>query len=360
MWTAASAVRRAKPGNNPMVTLSDLRAAQSRLYGVTVRTRLIELGCPISRAPSAREVGAFDPSRRLYLKPENQQPIGAFKLRGAYNKIASLSDNERQRGVITYSSGNHAQGVAYAARTLAAKAVIVMPNNAPAIKRGATAKLGAEIVLVGPGSDERKAKAEELAAQHGYVVVPPYNDEKIIAGQGTIGLEILEDLPDVEVVFSPVGGGGLISGVAAAIKLSKPEVKVIGVEPELAADAQASLRTGTIVRFPAEQVSRTIADGLRTQSIGEINFEHMQCFVDDIVTVSEDEICQAMKLLAVNPATVAEPSGAVATAGFLFRGDQFPATKVNVAIISGGNIEPNMLRRLRQSEDVASNVSHDE
>ena len=174
-----------------------------------------------------------------------------------------------------------------------------MPNNAPAIKREATAALGAEIVLVGPGSAERQLKAEELAAQHGYVIVPPYNDEKIIAGQGTIGLEILEDLPEVEAVFAPVGGGGLISGVAAAIKLTKPEVQVIGVEPELAADAQASLRAGKIVQFPAEQVSRTIADGLRTQSVGAINFEHMQCFVDDIVTVTEDEIRQAMKLLGV-------------------------------------------------------------
>ena len=169
-----------------------------------------------------------------------------------------------------------------------------MPNNAPAIKREATAQLGAEIVLVGPGSDERKTKAEELAAQHGYVIVPPYNDEKIIAGQGTIGLEILEDLPEVETVLAPVGGGGLISGVAAAIKLSKPTIKVIGVEPELAADAQASLRAGKIVHFPAEQVSRTLADGLRTQSIGPINFEHIQGYVDDIVTVTEDEIRQAM------------------------------------------------------------------
>jgi len=325
-----------------MITLSDLRSAQSRIHGVTVRTPLIEF--PPNRPGEAR---------LLYLKPENQQPIGAFKLRGAYNKIASLSEAERTRGVITYSSGNHAQGVAYAARALGVKAVIVMPNNAPAIKREATAKLGAEIVTVGPGSDERKTKAEQLAAQHGYVIVPPYNDEQIIAGQGTIGLEILEDfanegLPGVEAVFSPVGGGGLISGIAAAFKLTNPKVKVIGVEPELAADAQASLRSGGIVQFPAEQVSRTMADGLRTQSIGPINFEHIRQFVDDIVTVSEDEIRQAMKLLARNPATVAEPSGAVATAGFLFRRDQLPQSKVNVAIISGGNIEPAMLQTLRQ------------
>jgi threonine dehydratase len=315
------------------INLSDFHSARSCLRGIAVRTRLIE----------------FDHAAcRLFLKPENQQPIGAFKLRGAYNKIASLSEDDRKRGVISYSSGNHAQGVAYAARSLKVRAIIVMPNNAPAIKREATAKLGAEIVLVGPGSDERKNKAERLAAEHGYIIVPPYNDEKIIAGQGTIGLEILEDLPEVETVLSPVGGGGLISGVAAAIKLTNPKVKVIGVEPELAADAQASLRSGKVVQFPAEQVSRTLADGLRTQSIGDINFEHIRHYVDDIITVSEEEIRHAMKLLAANPATVAEPSGAVAAAGFLFHRDQLPNTKLNVAIISGGNIEPEMLAELRR------------
>jgi len=317
-----------------MIKLSDIAEAQSRLSGIITRTRLVDF--------DHRGLG------RLFLKPENQQPIGAFKLRGAYNKIASLPEEDRKRGVISYSSGNHAQGVAYAARALGVKAVIVMPNNAPAIKREATAKLGAEIVLVGPGSDERKIKAEELAAQHGYVIVPPYNDEQIIAGQGTIGLEILEDLAEVEAVFSPVGGGGLISGVATAIKLTKPSVKVIGVEPELAADAQASLRAGKIVQFPAEQVSRTLADGLRTQSIGPINFEHICRFVDEIITVTEDEIRRAMKLLAVNPETVAEPSGAVAVAGFLFHRDQLPQTNLNVAIISGGNIEPKMLEEIRR------------
>jgi len=318
-----------------MITLSDLHFAQSRLKGVTKRTGLIQFN-----------TCAEDP-RRLLLKPENQQPIGAFKLRGAYNKIASLSDQERKRGVISYSSGNHAQGVAYAARALHVKSVIVMPNNAPVIKREATAKMGAEIVVVGPGSDERKIKAEELAAQHGYVIVPPYNDEHIIAGQGTIGLEIFEDLPEVETVLSPVGGGGLISGVAAAIKLTNPKVKIIGVEPELAADAQASLRQGKIVQFPAEQVSRTLADGLRTQSIGPINFEHIRAYVDDIITVSEDEIRQAMKYLAANPQTVAEPSGAVAAAGFIFHTKELPRAKTHVAIISGGNIEPEMLNELR-------------
>jgi len=287
-------------------------------------------------------------ARRLFLKLENLQPIGAFKLRGAYNKIASLSEEERRRGVIAYSSGNHAQGVAYAARALNTKAVIVMPGNAPAIKLDATASMGAEIVKVGPGSLERQLKAEELAAKHGYAIVPPYNDEKIIAGQGTMGLEILEALPDVETVLVPVGGGGMISGIATAIKLSKPSVKVIGVEPELAADAQASFRSAKLVDFPAEQVTQTIADGLRTQSIGPINFEHIRRYVDDIVTVSEDEIRGAMRRLAAHPETVAEPSGAVAVAGFLFHAEQLPRATVHVAVISGGNIEPGMLRELRQ------------
>lgn len=284
----------------------------------------------------------------MYLKPENQQPIGAFKLRGAYNKIASLPENERRNGVIAYSSGNHAQGVAYAARALGCKAVIVMPKNSPAIKLKATAALGAELVLVGPGSEERRIKAEELAAQKGYAVVPPYNDERIIAGQGTIGLEILEDLPDVETVIAPVGGGGMISGVATAIKLSKPSVKVIGAEPALAADAQASLRAGKIVEAPAEEVTRTLADGLRTQSVGAINFEHIRKYVDDIVTVSEDEIREAMRLLARDPKTVAEPSGAVAVAAFLFHRDELPRTRINVAVISGGNIEPEMLAEIQR------------
>src|SRR5271165_937376 len=313
-----------------MVTLKDIREAQTRLRGVALHTELI-----LSSLGEYTGQGG----RRLYLKPENLQPIGAFKLRGAYNKIASLSPEERSRGVITYSSGNHGQGVAYAARALGAKAVIVMPNNAPAIKREATASMGAEIVLVGPGSLERQIKAEELAARYGYVIVPPFNDEKIIAGQGTMGLEILEDLPEVETVLVPVGGGGMISGVAAAIKLSKPGTKVIGVEPELAADAQASLRAGKIVQSSADETSRTIADGLRTQSIGAINFEHIRRYVDDILTVSEYEIRQAMRWLATNPKTVAEPSGAVAVAGFLFHQDQLPRTTMNVAIISGGNID---------------------
>ena len=341
-----------------MVTLDDIRAARTLLHGIAVRTPLFEWTGPTEQ-------------RKLYLKLENLQPIGAFKLRGAYNKVASLSSEERRRGVISYSSGNHAQGVAYEARALGVKAIIVMPGNAPKNKLDATAALGAEIVTVGPSSEERRLRAEQLAAEHGYAIVPPYNDEKIIAGQGTVGLEILEDLPNVETVLVPVGGGGLISGVSAAIKLSntalshpalghpqlghpqlgqaklvQSRAKVIGVEPELASDARASLRAGRIVSFPAEQVSQTLADGLRTQSIGAINFEHIRAYVDDIVSVTEDEIREAMRALSANAKTLAEPSGAVAAAAFLFHADELPKTAINVAVISGGNIDPTLLAEL--------------
>jgi len=326
-----------------IVTFSDIQKAQILLSDVAVRTPLFEWTAPTEQ-------------RKLYLKLENQQPIGAFKLRGAYNKVASLTDEERRRGVISYSSGNHAQGVAYAARALGVKAIIVMPRTAPKNKLDATAALGAEIVLVGPGSEERRLRAEQLAAEHGYVIVPPYNDEKIIAGQGTVALEILEDMPSVQTVLVPVGGGGLISGVAAAVKLANPKVKVIGVEPELAADAQASLRAGHIVTFPAEQVSQTLADGLRTQSIGAINFEHIRAYVDDIVTVTEEEIRKTMRELSANPQTIAEPSGAVAPAAFLFQASQLPDTKINVAVISGGNIDPQVLQALRHELEGSWNL----
>lgn len=327
------------PRSVTIVTLEDIQQAQARLNGVTVRTPVVDV---------TKEISDGADSRRLFLKLENLQPIGAFKLRGAYNKIASLTPEERKRGVIAYSSGNHAQGVAYAARALQTKAVIVMPGNAPAVKLDATAGMGAEIVKVGAGSQERQLKAEELAAQHGYAIVPPYADEKIIAGQGTMGLEILEQVPDVETVLVPVGGGGMISGVAAAIKLSWPAVRVIGVEPALAADAQASFRSGSVVHLAAEEVTRTVADGLRTQSIGAINFEHIREFVDDIVTVSEEEIREAMRRLSANPKTVAEPSGAVSVAGFLYRAKELPRATVHVAVISGGNIEPRMLAELQK------------
>src|ERR671916_25421 len=246
-----------------MIGSEDIEAARRRLQGVALRTPLVP--CPRS-----------EQGRALYFKPESLQPTGAFKLRGAYNKISSLSPEERGRGVVAHSSGNHARAVAYAARALDTRAVIVMPRGAPKVKLDATAALGAEGVLVGPDSAERSRKAEELAEEHGYVPVPPYDDEVLMAGQGTVGGEVLEDPPDVQTVLVPVSGGGLIGGISAAIKLARPEVRVIGGEPELASDARASLKSGKLVEFPADQVARTVADGLRVQRLGEAPFEHIR------------------------------------------------------------------------------------
>ncbi len=316
-----------------MITLNDIHLARQRIRDVIVRT-------PLLRYP------ASPPERSLYFKPENLQPMGAFKLRGAYNAIASLSLDERTRGVVTHSSGNHAQAVAYAARALGVKAVVVMPENAPRIKIDRTASYGAEIVLVGNSSEERMAKFEALANERGLVPVPPYDDERVMAGQGTIGLEILEDLPEVGLVLVPVSGGGLISGIAAALKLNRPDVKVIGVEPELDADAQASLRGGQLVGWTAEQVSRTIADGLRVQKLGKLTWPHVQAYVDDIVTVSEDEIKGAMRTFALEAHLIAEPSGAVTFAAWLYHQHELPTARLNVAVISGGNVEPQLLAQV--------------
>ncbi len=318
--------------NISLVTLENIRAARERIRGVAVHTPLV----PLTISGLAGEV---------FIKDESRQPIGSFKLRGAYNKIAQLSDDERRRGVITYSSGNHAQGVAYAARAVGAKAVIVMPSNAPEIKKQATAALGAEIVEVGPASSDRKLKAEELEAKFGYVMIPPYDDPQIIAGQGTCGLEILEDLPDVDLILTPVSGGGLLSGTAAAVKHLRPEVRVLGIEPELAGDAQESFRGGELVSWPAEMTTRTIADGLRTQSLGDLNFLHVRAFVDNIITVSEDEIRNVMRAL-YSAGLKPEPSGAVTAAAVLFHQQELlPYLKV-VAVMSGGNVEPEVLRSI--------------
>ena len=321
-----------------LVTLDEIRAAAQRIANVIVHT-------PLVRAPFDG-VAARGTGKEIYLKAESFQPIGSFKLRGAANKILQLSPNEIRRGVITYSSGNHAQGVAYAAREVGAKAVIVMPSNAPAIKRAATLALGAEVVDVGVASSQRLAKAEELIAKHGYVVVPPYDDEKIIAGQATCGLEIVEALPDVDLVLSPVSGGGLLSGVATAVKLLKPDTKVYGIEPELAGDTAESFRTGSIVTWPAELTSRTICDGLRTQSVGKRNFAHIQKFVDGIITVTEAEVRAAMRAIIATARLVPEPSGAVTTAALLFHAHQLPPYKRAAAIVSGGNVDPGLLAEI--------------
>ena len=276
-----------------LVTAEEFAAARERLRDVVLHT-------PLVRLTSVTESAA-------YLKAESLQPIGSFKLRGASNAVAQLSEAQRRRGVITYSSGNHGQGVAYAARAFGVRAIIVMPANAPEIKRRATAALGAEIVTVGPASSERRERAEALAAEHGYAIIPPYDDPAIIAGQGTCGLEILEDCPEVDLVLAPVGGGGLLSGVAAAIRRQRPQCHIVGVEPELAGDAAASLRQGTIVEYAAQETSRTIADGLRT-NVGAPNFAIIQRYVDDIVTVSEEAIVASMRTIWETMKIIIEPS----------------------------------------------------
>jgi threonine dehydratase len=327
----------------PLVSLEAIRAAAVRIAGVAVKT-------PLVRADFAGVSGPGT-SHQIWLKAESLQPIGSFKLRGAANKILQLTPEQIARGVITYSSGNHAQGVAYAAREVGAKAVIVMPANAPAIKRAATLALGAEVVDVGNASSERLAKAEGLVAKHGYVVVPPYDDEQIIAGQATCGLEIIEALPDVDLVLAPVSGGGLLSGVATAVKRLRPQAKVFGVEPELAGDTAESFRTGKIVTWGAELTSRTIADGLRTQSVGTHNFAHIQAFVDGIITVTEAEIRAAIRAIIAAARLVPEPSGAVATAALLFHAAQLPPYRKAVAIVSGGNVAPALLAEVLTEAD---------
>jgi threonine dehydratase len=321
-----------------LVSISTIRAAAARITHIAVKTPLVEAAFP--------GLSGYGTGKQIWLKAESLQPIGAFKMRGAANKILQLTPEEVFRGVITYSSGNHAQAVAWVARAIGAKAVIVMPSNAPAIKRAATLALGAQVVDVGLASSERLAVAEQLIREHGYVVVPPYDDEQIIAGQATCGLEIVEALPDVDLVLSPVSGGGLLSGVAAAVKQLRPQAKVFGVEPELAGDTAESFRTGRVVEWPAELTSRTIADGLRTQSVGQRNFAHIQAFVDGMITVTEQEIRAAMRAIVAATRLVPEPSGAVATAALLFLAAQLPPYAKAVAVVSGGNVAPELLAQI--------------
>jgi threonine dehydratase len=312
----------------PLVTLADIRAAAAGLRGVAIRTPLVPFG---------------PPADRRFLKAESLQPVGAFKLRGAYTAIAALTPEERRHGVITYSSGNHAQGVARAARLLGVPAVVVMPSDAPAVKRERVELDGAQIVIVGPGSDERRRVAEELAAKRGFAIIPPFDDDRVIAGQGTIGLELVEDLPDLATVLVPIGGGGLASGVAAAVRGLLPSARVIGVEPELAADARDSLASGAIVSWPAELVSRTIADGTRTQAIGTRTFAHLRALLDSIVTVTEAEIAAGVRLAAERSRLVVEPSGAISIAAMAFHAREIGLDRAGgpvVAVVSGGNVDP--------------------
>ena len=334
-------------GDPPLVTLDAIRAAAEVVRGVVVRTPLLPFGPAIQGDPFGRT--------RAWLKPESLQPIGAFKLRGAYYNIATLSPERRAAGVVAHSSGNHAQGVARAARLLGVRAVIVMPSDAPAVKVERVRADGAEIVVVGPSSEERAQRATELARAEGLSMVAPYDDAATITGQGTVGLEIVEQLAEIEgsarsgasadglapfTVLVPVGGGGIASGVAVAVKSLRPDAVVLGVEPELAADARDSLAQGRIVTWPAEQVGRTIADGQRTAHLGQIPFAHLRRYLDGIVAVSEDEIARAMVRASREARLVLEPSGATTLAAWLFHAGELPVTGRVVCILSGGNVDP--------------------
>jgi threo-3-hydroxy-L-aspartate ammonia-lyase len=293
---------------------------------------------PLVRAPSL--------STRLLIKPESLQPTGSFKLRGAYAAISARGQDAIERGVIAHSSGNHGHAVAYAAALLGVHAVVVVPVGAPQVKTDAIEYYGAELVRVAPTLSARVAAAEELVARYGYVLIPPFDDRTVIAGQGTIGLEVAADCPQVDLVVVPVSGGGLIAGIAAAIRACCPGAAVVGVEPELAADARDSFRRGEPVGWPAADVQRTIADALRVERIGDLPFAHIRELVTDILTVTEDEMLAAVRQLALRARLVAEPGGAAAVAACLFHAGELPEATTPVAVLSGGNIDPGLLARV--------------
>lgn len=308
-----------------LVGRASIEDAHRALSGVALHTPLLPAHW------LSAEVGAD-----VRLKCENLQRAGAFKIRGAYTAIARLSADERARGVITYSSGNHAQGVALAARLFGIRAVVVMPTTSPDVKRNGARALGAEVVLEGTTSIERKQRAELIAAEQGLVMIPAFDHADIIAGQGTAGIEILEDWPDVQIVLVPVGGGGLISGIAAYVKQTRPEIRVIGVEPETADAMKRSIDAGAPVTIPP---ARTIADGLMPVRPGDLTFAHAQAYVDDIVRVADAAILDATRRLIADSKLVVEFSGAATVAALLSRAFEPGGARV-AAVLSGGNLDP--------------------
>jgi threonine dehydratase len=314
-----------------MVTFHDIETAYEIVRRAVYKTPLLH-----SHAVDERS------GNSVFFKAENLQRIGAFKIRGAYNKIASLSAEERTRGVVAHSSGNHAQGVALAATLLGTKAVVVMPKNSPRNKVAGTQAHGGEVVFCEDSSDDRERVARQLQAEHNYVLVPPFDDDKIIAGQGTVTLEIAQELKSLEYLFVPVGGGGLIGGNAIAAKHLFPGIKVIGVETEPANDGQQSFRKKEIVRI---NPPNTIADGMRTQAVGKRNFEIMLKFVDDMITVTDAQVIEMMKFLVDRMKIVVEPTGAVAPAA-VFQNILGLRSKNICAIISGGNVDPAFLKSI--------------
>ena len=318
-----------------LVTLDQIKAARERIRPAARVTPLIEAPWPADSPPPV-------PGSRLYLKAESLQPMGAFKIRGAFNMVAQLAPEQLKRGVITYSSGNHGQAVAMAAQLLGAPAVIVMPTTAPAVKVEGAKSYGAEVQFAGTTSTERHAHAERVAAERGLTIIPPFDHQQIIAGQGTAGLEIIEQCPEVGAVYVPIGGGGLLSGVATAIKRSKPSVRVIGVEPEGAPTMKTAVAAGEPVSLPK---TGSIADGLLTIRAGDVTFAHAREFVDEFVTVPDEAIAKAVSWLFRHARLVVEPSGAAATAAVMLGlGDTKGASRV-VAVVSGGNVAPEAFAR---------------
>ena len=309
-----------------MATIENFVKAKEKLSKVLLETNLIY--SPIFSDESGNEI---------YIKLENLQKTGSFKIRGAYNKISNLTDNEKQRGVVASSAGNHAQGVAYAAEESGIKAVIVMPKSTPLIKVESTKKYGAEVVLYGDIYDDAFKKAKELEEKEGYIFVHPFNDEEVLYGQGTIALEILEKLPETDIIIVPIGGGGLISGIACAAKIMKPEIKIIGVEPEGAASAYESIKENKIVEL---KEANTIADGTAVKKIGELNFEYIKKYVDEIITVSDYELMEAFLLLVEKHKIIAENSGILSVAALKKLKEK---NKKVVSVISGGNIDVLMI-----------------
>jgi threonine dehydratase len=316
-----------------LVTLQDVEAAAARIEGIAVRTPLL----PFQEL--SEELGG-----EIRLKCESLQRTGSFKIRGAFNFLSQLSEEELARGVITYSSGNHAQAMALAARLLGVRAVVVMPTDSTSVKVQGAKALGAEVHFAGTLSLQRQARAEEMAREEGFTIVPPFDHPWIIAGQGTVGREIVEDWPEVEVVLAPIGGGGLSSGVAVSLKALLPDVRFVGVEPEGAASMGAALKAGGPVILDGVD---TVADGLRTNRCGETTFRHAQALFDEVVQVSDDAIREATALLLNRRKLVVEPSGA-ATLGALLSGLVEVRGRKVAAILSGGNLDPSLIADLTQ------------
>lgn len=307
-----------------MINFNDILSASERLRGVAHRTPVL------TSRQFNEQTGA-----RVFFKAENLQRAGAFKFRGAYNKIASLSDGERRRGILAYSSGNHAQAAALAARCFSIPAVIVMPADAPEIKVNATREYGAEVIFYDRYRENREGVGESICRERGMTLVPPFDDELVMAGQGTAALELLEEVPDLDFLLTPASGCGLLAGCAIAAKHLRPQIRLFGVEPEAGNDTWQSMRKGERVEIPVPQ---TIADGLQTPSPGKLTFPVVQELVEDILLVSDDELSETMRFVLERMKVLLEPSGAAAAAAVRHRKVDFTGHRVGV-VLSGGNLD---------------------